>query len=148
MCYGADDFFASVLSATEFKVMARNNNGNVNWKSFYLTTGYNVEYDNIGQDYGHGNKVIIRMSAENFASCPAVGVFAYETEVVANESRDLQASIFAKPQLFTSNLRAGIYPNSTAYFYGKVIKVEVRAKDYAGNEMEPFIFEFRIEDKP
>jgi hypothetical protein len=28
------------------------------------------------------------------------------------------------------------------------MKVEIRAKDYAGNEMEPFIFEFRIEDKP
>jgi hypothetical protein len=148
MCYDPVDDFASVLGAVEFKVMALNDNGDINYKSFYLTSGYSVEYDNIDQDYGQGNKIVIRMSAENFASCPGVGTFAYEVETVPKESRDLPVSINGLPEFWSSNLQAIIYPNSTAYFYSKVMKVETRAKDYAGNEMEPFIFEFKIEDKP
>lgn len=148
MCYDPIDDFASVLGAVEFQVVAQNENGDILTKSFYLTSGYSVEYDNVDQDYGWGNKVIIRMSAENFASCQAIGTFAYEVETVFKESRDLSAIINGLPELWNSDLSAAIYPNSTAYFYGKVMKVEIRAKDYAGNEMEPFIFEFRIEDKP
>jgi hypothetical protein len=148
MCYDPVDDFASVLGAVEFKVTALNDNGDINYKSFYLTSGYNVSYDNVDQDYGQGNKIVIRMSAENFASCPAVGTFAYEVETVPKESRDLPVSINGLPELWSSDLQAIIYPNSTAYFYSKVMKVEIRAKDYAGNEMEPFIFEFKIEDKP
>lgn len=147
MCYSPDDLFARILSATEFKVVARNINGDVNWRSFYLTSGYHVEYDNVNQDYGHGNKIVIRMAAENFASCPALNIFSYETEVSPSAAFDLPAYIFARPQLFYKNLSASVYPNSTAYFYGKKIKVEIRARDYAGNDMDPFIFEFRIENK-
>jgi hypothetical protein len=88
MCYNPVDDFASVLGVVEFQAVAENDNGDILTKSFYLTSGYSVEYDNIDQDYGWGNKITIRMSAENFASCPAVGVFAYEVESVFKESRD------------------------------------------------------------
>jgi hypothetical protein len=148
MCYNPVDNFVSVMGAVEFQAVAQNEMGVILTKSFYLTSGYSVEYDNVGQDYGWGNKVIIRMSAENFASCPGIGTFAYETESVFKESRDLPTIINGLPLLWNSDLPAAIYPNSTAFFYGKIIKVEVRAKDYSGNEMEPFIFEFKIENKP
>jgi hypothetical protein len=45
-------------------------------------------------------------------------------------------------------MQAIIYPHSTAYFYGKEFKVVVKAKDFAGNQMEPLILNYRIEDKP
>jgi hypothetical protein len=148
MCYNPVDDFASVVGAVEFQAVAMNDNGDILTKSFYLTSGYSVEYDNVDQDYGQGNKIVIRMAAENFASCPAVGTFAYEVDTVPKESRNLPSIINGLPELWHSDLPAAIYPNSTAFFYEKVMKVEIRAKDYAGNEMEPFIFEFKIEDKP
>jgi hypothetical protein len=36
----------------------------------------------------------------------------------------------------------------TVYYYGKTFRIEIRAKDFAGNVMEPLTFEFKIEDEP
>jgi hypothetical protein len=148
LCYNPVDSFASILDTVVFTARAENDHGDVLTKDFYLTSGYVVEYDNVGQDYGWGNKIIIRMAAENFASCPKTGVFAYEVETVAKESRDLIAIITGWPVMPYKDLPAIINPHSTAFFYGKTFRVELRAKDYSGNEMVPFVFEFKIEDKP
>lgn len=70
--------------------------------------------------------------------------------------------------LFTAGSKLGVFNNAvvashgdlegytsvevkdmeTVYFYGKTFGIEVRARDFAGNVMEPFTFEFRIEDEP
>jgi hypothetical protein len=148
LCYNPVDSFASILDTVVFTARAENSNGDILTKDFYLTSGYVVEYDNVGRDYGWGNKIIIRMAAENFASCPKTGVFAYEVETVAKESRDLFATIAGWPAMPYKDLPVIINPHSTAFFYGKTFRVELRAKDYSGNEMVPFVFEFKIEDKP
>jgi len=45
-------------------------------------------------------------------------------------------------------LGASISPQSTAFFYGKTFRVVLNARDFAGNRMEPYEFEFKIEDAP
>ena len=150
MCYDPVDDFASILGATTFTVHARNDHGDTLERDFYLTSGYIVEYDNVGQDYGYGSQVVVRMTAENWASCPASAAYAYwfTTGQKPYYRRDLSATILGRP-LEQSDLTANLTPETgLIYFYGKTFRVELRAKDFAGNEMTPYIFEFRIEDKP
>jgi hypothetical protein len=88
------------------------------------------------------------MTAENFASCPLTNVDAYWFTTVQKITKDLTATIRGVPWS-ELDLGASITPQTdTIYFYGKVFTVEIRAKDFAGNEMTPYTFEFRIEDKP
>jgi len=150
MCYDPVDDFASILGSTTFTVHAQNDHGDTLERDFYLTSGYIVEYDNVGQDYGYGSQVVVRMTAENFASCPAAATYAYWFTTAGKRyyRQDLPATIIGRP-LDQSDLAAILIPNTElVYFYGKTFRVEVQAKDFAGNEMTPYIFEFRIEDKP
>jgi len=150
MCYDPVDDFASILGSTTFTVHAQNDHGDTLERDFYLTSGYIVEYDNIDQNYDYESQVVVRMTAENFASCPITGVHAYWfTTAPQPFSRvDLGATITATPH-DQSELAAQLMPDTgLIYFYGKTFRVEVQAKDSAGNEMTPYIFEFRIEDKP
>jgi hypothetical protein len=148
MCYDSPNDFDDILGATTFTVHASNDNGDIIEKDFYLTGGYFVEYKNFTDDYGLDEKVVVRGVAENLASCPVSAVNAYYFETVPKRSGDLGASIVGVPWS-QSDLSAEINPTTgIIYFYGKVFNVEVRAKDLAGNEMEPLTFEFKIEDKP
>lgn len=129
-----------------------NNNGDVLEQDYSLTFGYIVEYTNyerFGWNYGQGEKVVVRMSAENLATCPEFSADAYWFETREIDRRELTASITGEYSYDgTNDLNASIYPQSTAYFYGKIFRVKLNAKDLAGNEMEPLEFEFKIEDKP
>lgn len=148
MCYDPIDNFASILGATTLTVHAQNDNGDILERDFYVTSGYSVEYDNEIQDYGFGSTVVVRMTAENFASCPLTNVDAYWFTTVQKVTKDLTATIMGVP-LSESDLSASIIPQTdTIFFYGKVFTVEIRAKDFAGNKMTPYTFEFRIEDEP
>jgi hypothetical protein len=150
MCYDPVDDFTSILGTTTFTVHAQNDHGDVLERDFYLTSGYVVEYDNFGNDYGYGSQVVVRMTAENWASCPASATYAYwfTTSPKPYYREDLPATIIGRT-LEQSDLTASLTPDTELiYFYGKTFRVELRAKDFAGNEMEPYIFEFRIEDKP
>ena len=148
MCYDPIDDFASLLGSTTITVHAQNDNEDVLERDFYVTSGYLVEYNNEIQDYGFGNTIVVRMTAENFASCPLTNTDAYWFTTVQKVTKDLTATIIGTP-LYESDLSAFILPQTeTIYFYGKVFTVEIRAKDFAGNEMTPYIFEFKIEDKP
>jgi hypothetical protein len=145
MCYDPTDNFASLVGATELRVHATNNNGQVIEKAFYLTSGYIVEYDS-QSDYG--DVVTVKLTAEDFASCPALGGSAYWFQVSPRYTSDLGASIDVLPQEHT-DLPATLTPDTQlVYFYSKIFRVELKVKDYAGNEMPPYVFEFRIEDKP
>jgi hypothetical protein len=148
MCYDSPNDFEDILGSTTFTVHASNDNGDVLERDYYLTAGYFVEYENREQDYGLGTTVAVRGFAENLASCPSSDASAYAFETVPRRSSDLGVSIVGVPYS-EGNLSAEITPTTdTIYFYGKVFRVEVRAKDFAGNEMEPFEFEFKIEDAP
>ena len=148
MCFDSPTDFDNILGAITFTVHAANDNGDILEQDFYVTSGYIVEYDNRTQDYGFGNQVVVRGSAENLASCPNTGVDAYFFTTIPKKSVDLGATIVGQPW-GEKDLSAEITPTTdTIYFYGKTFRIEIRAKDFAGNVMEPFTFEFRIEDKP
>jgi hypothetical protein len=149
MCYDPIDDFASLMGPTTFTVHAENDNGDSLERDYYLTYGYKVEFDNIyrtGYDFDYENKIVVRMTAENLASCPKTTTDAYWFETEGRKSKDLSAYIRVTGGI--NELSASIYPDSTAYFYEKEFRVVITAKDYAGNEMEPFILVYKIEDKP
>jgi len=148
MCYDSDDDFAALSGATTITVHGENDNGDSLEVSFYLTSGYIVEYEHRINPYDYDKQVVVRGSAENMSGCPETGTDAYWFTTVPSLSRDVGASIVGVP-LETKDLSASITPTTgLIYFYGKVFRIEVRAKDFAGNIMEPYIFEFKIEDKP
>jgi len=148
MCYDSPTEFDELVGATTITVHTENDNGDILERDFYLTSGYIVEYNNINHNYGFGNQVVVRGLAENMASCPSVGVAAYSLITEPKITYNLGATIVGIPW-GERDLSAEITPTTdTIYFYGKTFRIEVRAKDFAGNVMEPFVFEFRIEDKP
>jgi hypothetical protein len=100
-------------------------------------------------DYGFGNKIIVRVTAENYASCPKISSLAWDFDSREQFNNDLGASIVGRFQAYDyGDMPAEIYPKSTAYFYGKEFRIVLNVKDFAGNKMEPLILSYRIEDKP
>jgi len=154
MFYNPEDDFNSVKGSTEFLVRAENSNGDILERSYYLVSGYLVDYDNVekfGFDYGFEAQVLVRMSAEDLATCPKFSADAYWFETEGLKERDLGASITGVPPEIVSaqgDITASVYPQSLAYFYGKTFRVVLRCRDFAGNIMEPYEFEFKIEDAP
>lgn len=150
--YDPTNDFADLDGPTIITVHAENDNGDILEQDINLTLGYIVEYKNyerFGWNYGQKQQVVVRMSAENLANCPEFSADAYWFETRDIDRRELTASITGVYSYDGSNdLQASINPQSTAYFYGKVFRVKLTAKDLAGNEMEPLEFEFKIEDKP
>lgn len=148
MCYDPVDEFESFVGPTEIIIHTENDNSDALEMSFYITSGYTVGFKHRTNPYDYDKQVVVRAAAENLASCPRLGTDAYWFTTVPKISKDLGATINAVPWS-TNNLGAEITPTTdTIYFYGKTFKVEIRAKDLAGNVMEPYIFEFKIEDKP
>jgi hypothetical protein len=154
MYYDPEDDFSSLEGPTTFTAHAENECGQSLEQDYYLTFGYIAEYDNHpsswqGMDYGFKNKVAVRVTAENWASCPQIGSLAWDFESKEQFNNDLGASIVG--QFYdheASDISAKIRPQSLAYFYGREFEVVLTAKDFAGNEMEPLILTYRIEDKP
>lgn len=152
MFYDPINDFNTLNGPTVFIVHAENENGDTLEEWFYLTFGYIVEYDNkpridIGFDYN--TKVTVRVTAENYASCPKTTADGHRFITEHRENVDLCASIVGMFHADdVSNLSAEIYPQSTAYFYGKTFEIEINAKDFANNVMEPVILRYKIEDRP
>lgn len=152
MFYDPVDDFSSLNGSTIFTARAENSNGDILEEDYYLTFGYLVEYENhprIGMNYDYNTKVTVRITAENYASCPKLSSDGHRFVTEQRKNVDLGASIVGMFHADdVSNLSAEIYPVSTAYFYGKTFEVVIEAKDFAGNIMEPFVLTYRIEDKP
>ncbi len=154
MFYDPVDDFSSITGTTEFLVHAENSNGDVLERSYYLVAGYLVDYDNLerlGFDYGYETQVLVRMSAEDLATCPTFSAESYWFETEGLKGRDLGAGITGiLPDIVSAetDLSASIRPKSLAYFYGKTFRVVLTCRDFSGNEMEPYEFEFRIEEVP
>jgi len=153
MYYDPPAGFEFLGGSTEFLVRAENSNGDVLERSYYLTNGYFMDYPNYpGKfDFGWENQILVRMSAEDLATCPKFSADAYWFVTEHLMPKDLSASIVCIPAPGTEvieELQASIYPQSTAFFYGKTFRVVLTCKDFEGNEMEPYEFEFKIEDGP
>lgn len=138
---------------TEFLVWAENSNGDILERSYYLTNGYFMEYSNYPDkfDLGWENQILVRMSAEDLATCTKFSADAYWFVTEHLIPKDLGASIVGIPAPVveaSEDLQVSIYPQSTAFFYGKTFRVVLTCKDFEGNEMEPYEFEFKIEDGP
>jgi len=154
MFYNPDDDFSSIEGPAIFTVHAENTCDKYLEVDYYLTFGYLVEYFNhpglnTNIDYGFNNKVVVRVTAEDYASCPQLSSLAWDFESKELYNNDLSASINGRFHAYDyEELNASISPISTAYFYGKEISVVVNAKDFAGNQMEPLVLVYRIENKP
>lgn len=144
MSYDPADDFSSLMGPTTFTVHALNDIGETSEKDYYLTYGYKVKFNNFDMDFGYGTQVVVRIVAENLASCPKKDSTAYWFETRQQYSKDLSCSIESNP---IGELSASIYPQSTAYFYGQTYRVVVTAKDFSGNEMETFILVYTIENE-
>lgn len=138
---------------TEVHVHGENELGDFVDSYNYLTFGYMIEYinspDGFGE-YSYNSRVSVRVTAEDMMSCPSDCTYGYNFYTGDLASRDLSSSIVGRyfDKDGADDLAASIYPVSTAYFYGKEFEVVLTAKDFSGNEMEPFIFRYKIQDKP
>jgi len=149
MSYDPADDFASLMGPTEFKVHATNDAWEVSERDYHLTYGYKISFDNLAHkyiDFGYQNRIVVRARAENLASCPKESAEANWFETRSLFFKDLTCSIVGTPY-DNKDLSAYINAITTAYYYGRVCRLVVNAKDFAGNEMEPFILIYTIEDE-
>jgi len=94
--------------------------------------------------FNHNEEIIVRVAAENLASCPKETTYAYTLETRPMFHVGLGATINAVDS--AKMLPASIVADSTAFVYNKVYTIVITAKDFSGNEMEPYEFEFKIEE--
>jgi hypothetical protein len=149
MYYDPGETFNNFEGSTTITAHTENSNGDALDQDFYLTFGYIVSYENYDKiNYGFNNQIYVRMSAENQDSCPVYSSTSYWFGTKQMTNKDLGAQIVGMPieGEGDDNLSASIYPQSNAYFYEKTFRVVLTANDFNGNEMEPYEFEFEIEN--
>jgi len=135
----------SVVSSGTFTITAhvRNTNNDLKERTFYLLYGYNVLFDQV-VEWGPNKQVDVLIQAKNEAFCPNLEGEGYYFKTVELESRDLAAIIRV---IEPFDLGAEIYPQSTAFFYGKTFEIIISGvRDFSGNQMDPYSFTFTIED--
>ena len=124
-------------------IHAENANLDIEEQDHYLLYGYHVEFDEL-VDWGPKSTVVTSVKASNLAFCPNTVGEAVYFETRDLESYDLRASIGA---IGSVDLGASIYPQNTFFFYGRTYKVKIEGvKDFAGNALSPYEFEFTIEN--
>lgn len=144
LIYDSDEFLYGQRNIT---ITSMNSDGDVYTKSYKTTSGFELSYKNKDL-YSYADVVDIRIASNNLESgrfhATDGGVF----ETIEMRSLGLSATISPMSGVESSDISAEIYADSNAYFYGKEFTVTIKAKDFAGNEMEPFTFSYRIEDAP
>jgi hypothetical protein len=137
-----DDYYSD--GEIVLRVYAESLIGEVLDQEFYLLYGYNLELNEV-VGWKPNSRVYIRSTASNKAFCKNYEGIAYYFDTVDYDSFDLGASISAAFNL-SSDINFSIYPQSTAFFYGKTYTVTVSGvKDHSGNVMAPFVYSFTIE---
>lgn len=127
----------------DLTIHAENTVSGVEEQTFHLLYGYNLEFEEL-VDWGPKNEVITVVKAKNLAFCPNLEGEALYFETADLQSTDLGATIQA---IESVNLGATIYPQSTAFFYGRTYIVTISGvRDYHGNYMDPYTIQFTIED--
>ena len=117
----------------------------VMYAHYYLLFGYNVEaINNFKFDYD--KEVFVKVCGVNNVECPNRSCGAFTFKTVDYPSYNLQASLSC---VVNRDLQAEIYPQSTAFMYGKTYKLIISGiKDYSGNYMPTSEIIFRIEESP
>jgi len=124
-------------------IHAENANLDIEEQDHYLLYGYHVEFDEL-VDWGPKSTVVTSVKVSNQVFCPNTVGEAVFFETRDLESYDLGASIGA---IESVDLGASIFPQSTFFFYGRTYKVKIEGvKDFAGNALSPYEFEFTIEN--
>ena len=136
-----DDFYNTGVFT--YSVHAESSCGEIADQDFNLLFGYDIQLDEIAQ-WDAGSVIPVRAVAKNLAFCPHIEAVSFQFETVDLEAINLPCYLNAIQYV---ELPATIYPQSTAFFYGKTYKVTVRnVKDYHGNVMPDFEYEFTIEN--
>jgi len=124
-------------------IHAENTSSEVVEQTFHLLYGYHCAFDEIA-DWGPKKEVITTIESTNLVICPNTEGETFYFETKDLESYNLGATIVSVESV---NLGATIYPQNTFFFYGRTYTVTVSGvKDFAGNEMAPYVFSFTIED--
>jgi len=124
-------------------IHAENDNYDIVDEDYYLLYGYHVEFNEV-IDWGPLSTVVTSVSASNLVFCPNSESLSVYFETRDLESYDLGASIGA---ISSVDLGAVIYPQNTFFFYGRTYTVTLSGiKDFNGNELLPYTFNFTIED--
>ena len=124
-----DDFYSK--DTLVYTAHIENVVGDSRERDYYLLRGYDVAFSDV-VDWGANKEIAVWSRASNLAFCPNSNTAAFYFTIQPVISKDLGATI---------------YPQSTYYFYGRTFKVTVEGvKDFAGNELAPFEYEFIIED--
>jgi len=109
---------------------------------FVLLYGYNVVPSEVNY-FLPNTSVVVRGEASNVAFCPNKEALSFYFTTMDYDSFNLNMSIIPTDPV---DLGMVIYPQSTAFFYGKTYTVTISGiKDFAGNDMEPFEYSFTIE---
>ena len=120
-----------------------NSMGDVMERDHYLLYGYDLNFVDL-VDWGACRKVEILAYAKNKAFCPNKGSGAFYFVTKDYAAINLMSTI--RP-FVPSNLGSVVSTQSTAFYYGSTYTVSVSGiKDFAGNYLEPFSYDFTIED--
>jgi len=112
-------------------------------QDFSLLYGFNLLFDGL-VNWGPLRVVDTLVQGTNTVLCPNTEGEGFIFTTADLLSVDLGATI--TPIEFV-DLSATIYPQSTSFFYAKTFTVTVSGvKDFSGNQMEPYILTFTIED--
>jgi len=140
--FNPDNNFFSVGEII-ISVYAESSIGEVLDHSFVLLYGYNVTPDSVIPILPNST-VVVRGQASNLTFCPHKEAISYYFTTADYNSFNLNMSIIPTSPI---DLPVSIYPQSTAFFYGKTYVVTVSGiKDFSGNEMMPFSYSFTIEN--
>jgi len=134
----------TISGAVSLTIHVENDNSETMEEDYYLLHGYNVKFNEL-IDWGPKREVVIWAQVKNEAFCPNVETDAFYFETADLHSYDLGATIKA---IESVDLNATIYPQNTFFFYGRSYTVIIsRIKDFYGNEMPEFSFDFTIKNE-
>ena len=141
-CY----YYPSSLIASgtiNLTIHATNSNNEVEEHLYSLLYGYNLKFDEI-VDWGPKTSVDISIKASNLALCPNTEVESFYFKTMDLWQYELGAIIVPVDSV---NLGASIYPQNPFFFYGRTYTITINGvKDFGGNVMSSYIFNFTIEN--
>jgi hypothetical protein len=139
--YSPVSVYASGTITLELR--AANLNSDTLSEYYHLLYGYHCEFNEL-VDWGTNQMVVTTVQASNLVTCPNTEGFATYFQTADYLHKNLGAYI--KP-IEAANLGATIYPQNTFFFYGRTYKIRIEnVKDFSGNTMPVYEFEFTIED--
>ena len=113
---------------------------------FGIISGYKLKWQNDrSQPFELGERVYVYSSAENKAYKKSECTTGYYFTIKNLKIADLGAFVDTKRE--KDDLPAFVNVLSPAFEYGKTLTVVLNAADYAGNQMEPFVFTFTVEEE-